>query len=284
MAEGLSVTCAATARTASCSPATFQCSKCRRLTSVKGGKLFRKSRVPLSKRFLAVYLVTQSENDISSLELSRQLGVKYDTAWGMKHKLMAVMAERNRAYKLKGAVQIDDAYLGGERRGTPGRGAAGRIPFLAAVETHDGKPAFVKLRPVPAFTHKAVMCFAEEAIEPSSEVMSDGLFCFASFAKAGMTHTPITRGRASRRIVDPRFRWVNMALGNIKGAIAGTCRAIRSPHAALYLAAYEYRYNRRFDLGRMLSSLAEASPPWSGPMNFTAKPGASSWSPISPTS
>ena len=74
-------------------------------------------------------------------------------------------------------------------------------------------------------------------VEPSSEVISDGLFCFASFAKAGMTHTAIARGRASRRIVDARFRWVNIALGNIKGAITGTCRAIRPRHAALYLAA-----------------------------------------------
>ena len=237
----------------------FQCSKCRRQTSVKAGTLFHKSRVPLTQWFLAIYLVTQSKNDISSLELSRQLGVKYDTAWGMKRKLMAVMAERNKAYKLKGAVQIDDAYIGGERRGTSGRGAAGKTPFLAAVETRDGKPAFIKLRPVQGFTNEAVDRYAQEALEPSSDVISDGLACFASLAKAGMTHTAITRGRASRRIVDPRFRWVNIGLGNVKGADHGTCRAIRPRHAALYLAAYEYRYNRRFDLGRMISALAEAA-------------------------
>lgn len=237
----------------------FQCSTCRRQTSVKAGTIFHKSRAPLTKWFFAIYLVTQSKNDISSLELSRQLGVKYDTAWGMKRKLMTVMAERNKAYKLKGAVQVDDAYLGGERRGTPRRGAEGKIPFIAAVETHNGKPAFIKLRPVTAFTKKAVLGFAQEAIEPSSDVISDGLSCFESFAKAGMTHTPITRGRASRRIVDPRFKWVNIGLGNVKAAITGTCRAIRSQHAGLYLAAYEYRYNRRFDLGKMIPSLAKAA-------------------------
>jgi hypothetical protein len=41
---------------------------------------------------------------------------------------MAAMQDRNKAYKLKGDVQIDDAYLGGERKGTPGRGAAGKTP------------------------------------------------------------------------------------------------------------------------------------------------------------
>ena len=40
---------------------------------------------------------------------------------------------------------------------------------------------------------------------------------------------------------------VNIGLGNIKGAITGPCRAIRPQHASRYLAAYEYRYNRRFD-------------------------------------
>jgi len=237
----------------------FQCSRCRTQTSVKAGTIFHKSKVPLTKWFFTIYLITQSKNDISALELSRQLGVKYDTAWAMKHKLMAVMAERNKVYKLKGAVQIDDAYLGGESRGTPGRGAAGKTPFLAAVETRDGKPAFIKLRLVPGFTKEAVERYAQETLEPGCEVISDGLNCFSSLAKVGMTHTAITRGRASRRVVDPRFKWVNIGLGNIKGSITGTCRAIRARHASRYLAAYEYRYNRRFDLVRMLPALAEVA-------------------------
>jgi hypothetical protein len=74
-----------------------------------------------------------------------------------------------------------------------------------------------------------------------------------------MTHTAIKRGRASRRSVDPRFKWVNVCLANIKGAITGTCRAIRGRHADRYLAAYEYRFNRRFDLPKMVPALAKAA-------------------------
>lgn len=237
----------------------FQCSLCRRQTSVKAGTLFHKSKLPLSTWFLAIYLLTQSKNDISALELSRQLGVTYDTAWTVKQKLMAAMGERNKAYKLKGSVQIDDAYLGGERKGPSGRGAEGKTPFLAAVETRDGKPFYIKLRLVPGFTKEAVESYAQETLEPGCDVISDGLACFTSLTKAGMTQTAITRGRASRRITDPRFKWVNIGLGNIKGAITGTCRAIRPQHAARYLAAYEYRYNRRFDLGQMVPALAKIS-------------------------
>jgi transposase-like protein len=237
----------------------YQCSACRAQTSLKAGTIFHKSKILLTKWFLAIYLLTQSKNDISALELSRQLGVKYDTAWAMKHKLMAAMAERNKAYKLKGEVQIDDAYLGGARKGTPGRGAEGKTPFLAAVETRDGKPFYIKLRTVPAFTKRAAERFAQEALHPATFVISDGLFCFQGLDVAGLAHRAIVGGRAARRTVDPRFKWVNTCLGNIKGAITGTCRAIRSQHAGRYLAAYEYRFNRRFDLPKMVPALAAAA-------------------------
>ena len=59
--------------------------------------------------------------------------------------------------------------------------------------------------------------------------------------------------------VDPRFKWVNTCLANIKGAITGTCRAIGGRHADRYLAAYEYRFNRRFDLPKMVPALAKAA-------------------------
>ena len=98
-----------------CPRRVFQCSGCNLQTSAKAGTVFHKSKTPLTKWFLAVHLLTCSKNDISAMELSRQLGVKWDTAWLIKQKLMEAMFQRNSIYKLDGDVQIDDAYLGGER-------------------------------------------------------------------------------------------------------------------------------------------------------------------------
>jgi hypothetical protein len=111
----------------------FQCSVCRTQTTVKAGTIFHKSKTPLVKWFLAIYLLTQSKNDIAALELARQLGVKWDTAWLIKQKLMETMRQRNRTYKLKGKVQLDDAYLGGEKPGKRGRGAANKIPCQSSL-------------------------------------------------------------------------------------------------------------------------------------------------------
>ena len=232
----------------------FQCSACRTQTSVKAGTIFHKSRTPLVKWFLAIYLLTQSKNDVAALELARQLGVKWDTAWLMKQKLMETMRLRNRNYKLKGDVQLDDAYLGGEKPGRRGRGAANKTPFVIAVETREDKPIYTQLRRVAGFTSEEIKAYAAASIEAGSHVATDGLACFAALTSAGMTHRPIVTGGG--RPDEPEFKWVNTGLGNIKSAITGTCRAIRPRHAARYLAAYEYRFNRRFELDKMVERLA----------------------------
>ena len=87
------------------------------------------------------------------------LGVKWDTAWLIKQKLMEAMRPRNSIYKLDGDVPIDDAYLGGEKPGKTGRGAGNKDPFVIAVATRDGKPTFMQLRRVAGFyqgSHQAV--------------------------------------------------------------------------------------------------------------------------------
>jgi hypothetical protein len=60
-------------------------------------------------------------------------------------------------------------------------------------------------------------------------------------------------------VLTPAFKWVNTALGNIKTAIVGTYRAIHNKHIPCYLAEFEYRFNRRYDLAAMLSRLGWAA-------------------------
>ena len=205
-------------------------------------------------------LITSSKNDISSLELSRQIDVKWDTAWLIKQKLMEVMRQRNTIYKLGGNVQVDDAYLGGERpakRGKTGRSAEGKIPFVIAVETRKGQPIHMQLRRVPGFSLEAIKAYAAANLQPGTWVISDGLNCFPGVTEAGMKHMPIVTGGG--RPEHPFFTWVNIGLGNIKSAIVGTCKSFDSQHAERYLAAYEWRFNRRFELRENLGRLARVA-------------------------
>jgi ribosomal protein L37AE/L43A len=236
----------------------FQCSSCRLQTSVRAGTIFHGSRTPLTKWFWAIYLMTQSKNDIAALEMKRQLGVKYDTAWLIKQKLLGVMLKRNVEHQLDGDVQIDDAYLGGEHaetKGKAGRGSPNKVPFIAAVSTRDGQPHQIHLRCVDRFTKMAIMAYAMTCLAPGAKVVTDGLSCFPGIAAAGFAHQPITTG-SGKRPIHKQFRWVNTVLGNIKSAIIGTCRSLAGNHASHYLAGYEYRFNHRYDLADMVPSLA----------------------------
>ena len=231
----------------------FQCTACRVQTSVRSGTVFHKSTTPLTKWFLAIYLLTQSKNDVAALEMARQLGVKWDTAWLIKQKLMEVMRGRNEHYQLAGDVQIDDAYLGGEKPGKRGRGAGNKAPFVIAVATRDGKPTYTQLRCVEGFTKAALKAYATANLAPGTLVLSDGLSCFEGVVEAGMDHLAIVTGGGRPR--DVRFKWVNTALGNIKSAITGTVRSCTPFHAKRYLAGFEYRFNRRLDLPAMIERL-----------------------------
>ncbi len=235
----------------------FQCNDCRRQTSPIAGTIYASTKLSLRVWFRAMYHMTQSKNGISSIELGRRLGVKQDTAWKIKHKLKQVMLERSASKKLDGRVEVDDAYVGGERTGGKrGRGAAGKTPFVAAVETTpEGKPVRLKLHRVSGFSLDEIEGFAKRSLDRSCEVVSDGLPCFAAVKKAGCTHHVIKTGSGAAAVRTPAFKWVNTALGNIKSAITGTYRSINSKHVPRYLAEFEYRFNRRYDLAAMIPRL-----------------------------
>jgi transposase-like protein len=223
--------------------------------------MFASTHVPLRLWFRAMYHMTQSKQGISSIELGRRLGVKQSTAWKMKHKLAQVMIERDASKRLTGRVEIDDAYLGGERTGGKrGRGAPGKTPFVAAVETTpEGKPVRLKLRCVTSFCSLAISGFAKRSLDPACDVVSDGLACFNAVSDAGCAHEVVKTGSGPVAARVPAFKWVNTALGNIKAAIVGTYRSIHEKHVPRYLAEFEYRFNRRYDLAAMLPRLTWAA-------------------------
>ena len=94
-----------------------QCYRCNRQTSITAGTIFEATKLPLTVWFQGIYFMTQDKKGASAMKLHRQLGISYNAAWRMRHKLMQVMMERDREHLLGGFIQLDDAYLGGERSG-----------------------------------------------------------------------------------------------------------------------------------------------------------------------
>jgi len=241
----------------------YQCRACRHQTTLISGTLFEASKLPLATWFLALHLLTSTKTNLAALELKRHLGVCYRTAWRIKHKVMQAMMAREESRQLKGFVQIDDAYLGGEFNGrVSGRGSPNKQAFVIAVETNADleRPGCAVIEPVRKFNDETMLDWSRRRLGPEAEAFTDGMWAFRRFADTGHAHTVLVH-EGNRRAVTEQLgaRWVNVVLANVKRSISGTYHAVRQhKYARRYLAEAAYRFNRRFALRELLPRLLRA--------------------------
>jgi transposase-like protein len=239
----------------------YQCCSCRHQSSLLSGTMLESTKLPLRKWFQAAYVLTQAKNNVSGLELMRHLGVCAKTAWSIKHKLMEAMWLRERTRTLQGTVQIDEAFLGGEATGRSSWGRKGKVPLLAAVSaTPQGKPGLVCFSAQPA-TGEDVVVFTLNSLKPGTLVVSDGAPSFNYVRWQGSArHRSIVTGGGKQSCEIPELKAINVVLGNLKTAITGTYHAFKfAKYAYRYLAEYQFRFNRRFDLASLMQRLIRAA-------------------------
>lgn len=238
-----------------------QCTRCKWQRSLKAGTVFQSTRLPLMKWFLAMYLLTQTKNNVSALELTRVLGVCYRTAWRLKHKLMQAMQTRETNRHLTQRVEVDDAYLGGEKiGGKRGRGSENKVPLMVAVEAElGGSVRHVRVDVVSGFNHEAMREWSQRVFATEAQVVSDGQWSIGVVAEMGCQHERLPSENARHSAKRIELRNVNTVISNMKTAISGTYHAFKfKKYAKRYVAEFQYRFNRRFDLSVILPRLLVA--------------------------
>lgn len=98
-----------------CEDKLYKCSSCKKRFSIRTGTIFENSRVALKKWFTAMYLLDTSGKGISSVQLSKQIGVTQNTAWSMMHRIRQTNIQ-NKKELLAGDVEIDETYIGGKEK------------------------------------------------------------------------------------------------------------------------------------------------------------------------
>ena len=100
----------------------YDCNACRYQFSVTAGTIMHDTHLPLRKWFIAIYLMCESKKSVSALQLKRVLGVPYQTAWHLGHRIRAVMANNPlEGPALFGVVEVDETLVGGRVRGRRSR-------------------------------------------------------------------------------------------------------------------------------------------------------------------
>ncbi|MCY4413255.1 MAG: IS1595 family transposase [Caldilineaceae bacterium] len=85
----------------------YNCNDCRRQFSVRTGTVFENTRIPLRKWLYALYMIQTARKGISSIQLSKELGITQKAAWFMLHRIREAMDPGLEL--LTGEVEVDEA-------------------------------------------------------------------------------------------------------------------------------------------------------------------------------
>jgi transposase-like protein len=240
-----------------------ECCECHRQTSVTAGTVLHRIRTPLWKWFWAIYQLAQDKKGIAALELAKQIGVCYSTAWLILHKLRRAMRDRTQRYTLQGLVEVDETYVGGQATGPRGRGAEKKTPVAVAVELDiEQKPKRIAMGVLAKVDGHSLKGFAQKTIAKGSQLRTDGWGSYRVVAKAGYDHEAITTGGGKQAV--QTFPWLHTFIGNMKRMILGTYHSVSPKHLDAYLAEFTYRANRRWMESHLFDRLLVAA--------VTAKP------------
>ncbi len=121
----------------------YRCNQCKEDFTVRTGTVFERSHIPLHKWLYAMYLLLTARKGISSLQLSKEIGIRQASAWFMLHRLREACGPK--LEKLQGIIEIDETYVGGleenkhaSKKRNSGRGAVGKTAILGMRE-RDGR-------------------------------------------------------------------------------------------------------------------------------------------------
>lgn len=225
----------------------WKCGDCKYQVSVTSGTIFQDSHLPLTTWFLAMWYITSQKNGMSAQGLQRVLGLgSYETAWVLLHKLRRAMVRPGRD-RLKGRVEVDETYWGGDEEGVVGRLTEKKALIILAAE-EDGKGiGRIRLRCIHDMTKASLYGFIKYAIEPGSTVITDGMNAYRGMEgyihdRHVQRHQPEGEHLLPRvhRVVSLLKRWL---LGTHQGAIG-------HEHLDDYLDEFSFRFNRRKSASR----------------------------------
>jgi transposase-like protein len=234
----------------------YQCKDCRYQASLTAGSVMHKTRTPLMVWFWTIFMVACDKRGHSALSISKELKISYWVAWTLLQKIRRAMAEQDRRYKLKGIVELDDAYWGDKDKGKKrGRGTT-KSKVLVAVSTDTQKEhaGFVKMEVVEKLNQDTVSKFVKENIEPGSKIQTDDLNIYNALADLGVEHEqyPLVSGERP-------LPWVHIIISNAKTFCLGTYHRFGRKHLQAYLDEFCYRFNRRFWEDQLFDRLLTAT-------------------------
>jgi transposase-like protein len=233
-------------------PGVYKCNECEKPFSVTVGTAMERSKIPLNKWLLAMHLMMSSKKGMSAHQIHRMLGLTYQSAWFMCHRLREGMRDMSHTTTggLGGAnkvVEVDETYVGGKAKNRAYTEPAPKKAVLSLVERGGRVTSFH----VANVTAKMVRPFIVTNTNRASILMSDESTVYTKLGKEFSEHSGVDHS-ANEYARLGGFVHINTAenfYSILKRGIYGIYHHVSEAHLHRYLAEFDFRYSNRCDLG-----------------------------------
>lgn len=221
----------------------YKCGDCRKQFTVRVDTIFEDSKISLQKWFLAIYFATSLKKGISSIQLSKYIGITQKSAWFMLHRIRhAVESGDYNKPQLSGDVEIDECYVGGKRRGSKrGRGGEHKSPVVGMAE-RDGDVRAVATTDTKART---VSPLVRSNVKIDATVHTDEYPVYNALGYMGYDHQKVNHSVKEWVHNATHTNTIEGFWSHLKRGIDGIYHHVSHKHLQRYCDEYQYRYNTR---------------------------------------
>ena len=228
----------------------WTCMACGKHVHPTAGTIFHKSSTSLHLWFYAMYLMTSTRCGISAKQLERELGVTYKTAWRMAYLIRnKLMTQDAGPFEGTTPVEMDEAYIGGRRRGVatgrPDPNNSNKTPVFGMVQ-RNGRVFAIPVRSVKSAT---LLPHVIERVLPAATIYTDELKSYDALSHTPKNYTHQRIRHAERVYVsgDVHTNTIEGFWSLVKRGLDGVYHSVSRKHLLGYLNEYAWRYNQRFE-------------------------------------
>jgi transposase-like protein len=229
----------------------YKCAGCRKHFSALKGSIFENSSIPLSKWFMAIYILSTHRKGISSIQVSRDIGVRQKTAWFMMQRIRyAVKMQSFNRDKLgkDGIVEMDESYIGGKTSNMHKKklakvlesGEQQKMAIAGAIE----RGGEVRAQYIDKTNYENIVPFLIKNVYQGSKLMTDEHVVYTN-AKRLYKHKTIKHMLKEYVRGDVHTNTIENFWSVLKRGVYGTYHFITVKHVQNYLEEFAFRFNNR---------------------------------------
>jgi transposase-like protein len=233
-------------------PGLYYCNDCKGQFTVTVGTVFERSKVPLTKWWMAAHMMNSGKNGVSAHEIHRALGVTYKTAWFMMHRLREAMtdAKPGPMGTLNGAVQADETYHLNTSKRAKGykKGHSNKASIVALIDENTKTVRTFHVKKGVTVEKLQKILFTN--IQRKATLVTDESKLYETLGKEFGDHQTMKHtGREYVNAAGFTTNNVENFFGVFKRGMRGTYTFCGEQHLQRYLSEFQFRYNNRSGLG-----------------------------------